>query len=102
MLDAERGLIDADVGGGVIEQPVARAGGGTSGVFRTIILYRSATRSIFVHGFARSEIGHIQADELVAFKERMAELLGYGDFEFEGSVSDGTLVEPRYDGRAIS
>jgi hypothetical protein len=32
----------------------------------------------------------------------MAEVLGYGDFEFEDSVADGTLVEPRYDGQAIS
>lgn len=34
----KRGLIDADLGGGVIKQRVARAGQGKSGGFRTIIL----------------------------------------------------------------
>lgn len=37
---AERGQIDADLGGGVIKQRVARAGQGKSGGFRTIIPYR--------------------------------------------------------------
>lgn len=36
---AERGQIDADLGGGVIKQRVARAGQGKSGGYRTIILY---------------------------------------------------------------
>ena len=33
--DAEKGLIDADLGGGVIKQRVARDGAGKSGGFRT-------------------------------------------------------------------
>ena len=34
---AERGLIDADLGGGLIKQRVARSGGGKRGGFRTVI-----------------------------------------------------------------
>ena len=45
---AERGLIDADLGGGVIKQRVARPGQGKSGGYRTIILYRQAHRAFFV------------------------------------------------------
>jgi len=37
---AERGLIDADLGGGLIKQRVARAGKGKSGGYRTLIAYR--------------------------------------------------------------
>ena len=44
---AERGQIDADLSGGVIEQRVARAGQGKSGGFRTIILYRQERRAFF-------------------------------------------------------
>jgi len=36
--DAERGLIDADYGGGVIKQRIARPNEGKSGGFRSIIL----------------------------------------------------------------
>jgi hypothetical protein len=34
---AERGLVDADLGGNLIKQRVARAGGGRSGGYRTVI-----------------------------------------------------------------
>ena len=37
---AERGLVDADLGGGLIKQRVARRGGGRSGGYRTVIAYR--------------------------------------------------------------
>ena len=49
---AERGLIDADLGGGLIKQRVARAGEGKSGGYRTLIFFRQAERAIFAFGFA--------------------------------------------------
>ncbi|MCW5700805.1 MAG: type II toxin-antitoxin system RelE/ParE family toxin, partial [Rhodospirillales bacterium] len=39
ILRAEDGLIDADLGGGVIKQRIARKGQGKSGGFRSIVLY---------------------------------------------------------------
>jgi len=53
--DAERGLIAADLGGGVIKQRIARLGEGKSGGFRALIVFRSGTRAVFVHGFAKNE-----------------------------------------------
>jgi hypothetical protein len=38
--NAEKGLIDADYGGGVIKQRIARAGQGKSGGYRSIIILR--------------------------------------------------------------
>jgi hypothetical protein len=43
---AESGLIDAELGGGLIKQRVARQGGGRSGGYRTVIAYRSEQRSV--------------------------------------------------------
>ena len=43
--DAERGLIDADYGGGVIKQRIARPNEGKSGGYRSIILFRRGRRS---------------------------------------------------------
>ncbi len=37
----ERGLMDADLGGGVIKQRVARPGQGRSGGLRVLIAYRA-------------------------------------------------------------
>jgi hypothetical protein len=46
--EIERGLIHADLGGGVIKQRIARSGVGKSGGFRTIILFRVESRAVFV------------------------------------------------------
>lgn len=74
---AERGLIDADLGGGVIKQRIAREGGGKSGGFRTIILFRAGARAFFVHGFAKNERDNINENELVAFRLLATQLLTY-------------------------
>jgi hypothetical protein len=87
--DAERGLIDADLGGGVIKQRIARAGGG----FRTIVLFRSGERAFFVHGFAKSEQDNIGDDELAAFKMLATEMLGYDDAAIAAALSAGALAE---------
>ena len=39
--DADCGLIDANLGGGVIKQRIARKGSGKSGGFRTMILFKA-------------------------------------------------------------
>ena len=52
---ADRGLIDADLGGGVIKQRVARPGQGRSGGYRTLILFRVGRRAVFAFGFAKSD-----------------------------------------------
>jgi len=66
--DVSQGLIDADLGGGVLKQRIARQGSGKSGGFRTIILFRLRTRAFFVHGFAKNEQDNIGDDELATFK----------------------------------
>ena len=50
---AERGLINADLGGGLIKQRVARPGKGKSGGWRTLIAYRKGQRAVFLFGFAK-------------------------------------------------
>lgn len=63
---AERGLIDADLGGGVIKQRVARPGKGRSGGYRTLIAYRNEARAVFVYGFAKSAKDNVSPAELAA------------------------------------
>ena len=100
--DAERGLVAANLGGGVIKQRIARSGQGKSGGFRTLIVFRVGTRAIFVHGFAKSEKDNIEKDELVALKKLAAELLGYGDKTFERVVASGVLLEVKCDEKTVS
>ena len=94
---AGRGLIDADLGGGVIKQRIARAGGGKSGGFRTIILFRAGSRAFFVHGFAKNEQDNIRADEVAAFKMLAARLLAFDNAALAQAVAAGVLMEVRGD-----
>ena len=95
---AERGLIDADLGGGVIKQRIARQGGGKSGGYRTIVLFRLGERAFFVHGFAKSDLGNIHADELAAFRLLASHLLAYDDAALAAAIEAGALMEITTDG----
>jgi hypothetical protein len=100
--DAEKGLVDADLGGGVLKQRVARDGGGKSGGFRTIILFRLGERAFFIHGFAKSDRDNIRDDELAAFKLLAAALLAYDDVALATAVAAGVLLEVMGDDETIS
>ena len=52
---AERGLIDANLGGGLIKQRVPRRGQGRSGGYRMIVAYRTQGRAVFLYAFAKNE-----------------------------------------------
>ena len=66
---ASRGLIDADLGGGLIKQRVARQGQGRRGGYRTLMAFSSKARTVFVYGFAKSERDNIGPDELAFWRK---------------------------------
>lgn len=90
---AERGLVDADLGGGVIKQRVARAGQGRSGGYRTLILFRQGDRAIFAFGFAKSRQDNISQADLAVLRQAATEALGWSDDDMDRLVSAGVLVE---------
>ncbi len=62
-------MVDADLGGGLIKQRVAREGQGRSGGYRMLVAYRAEDRAVFLYGFAKSEQDNIEPDELVSLRE---------------------------------
>jgi hypothetical protein len=96
--DANRGLVDADLGGGVIKRRVARRGAGKSGGFRTMIVFKAGELAIFVHGFAKSDVENIGPDELSALKKLASEMLAYGVDALAKATASGTLMELHCDG----
>lgn len=90
---AEAGRIDADLGGGVIKQRVARPGEGKSGGFRTIVSFRHGERAFFVYGFAKSDRDNIAPDELKAFRRLAAEMLKLDDRALAAATANGTFTE---------
>lgn len=90
---AENGLVDADLGGGVIKQRVARPGKGKSGGYRTLILFRQSDRAIFAFGFAKSAQANISKADLALLRDAATEALEWNDEELDRLVASGTLVE---------
>jgi hypothetical protein len=90
---AGRGLIDADLGGGVIKQRVARAGQGRSGGFRVLLAFRSQDRAVFIYGFAKSERDNIDDKELLTLREIAAAWLAASFVQIEKESAAGRLQE---------
>jgi len=96
--DVAAGHYDADLGGGVFKQRVARQGSGKSGGFRTIILFRVGSHSFFAHGFAKSDKANVSAKELKALKRLADVLLGFSEEQLEAAQTAGELNEVENDG----
>ena len=93
VLRAERGSIDAELGGHLIKQRVARTGGGRSGGYRTVIAYRAARRSVFLYGFAKSERDNIGDRELDDLKKLARHYMGYSDAQIAKALECKELAE---------
>jgi hypothetical protein len=90
---AEKGSIDADLGGNVIKQRVARPGQGRSGGYRLLIAFHPKARSVFLYGFAKNNRENIDPDELVTLKEIAAAWPAADDVRIERAIAEGTLQE---------
>ena len=91
------GLIDADLGGGVVKKRVGLSGRGKRGGARTLVATNKRTRWFLVFGFEKSERVNITADELAALQDIAADLMGRTSSALDGAVQDGALQEICHD-----
>ena len=89
---AEKGQIDADLGGGVIKQRIARPGQGRSKGYRVIIFFRHG-RAFFVYGFSKSQRANINNQEEQQFKEASKIVLALTETQLAVRLKRGDLVE---------
>jgi hypothetical protein len=93
IMRAERGLVDADLGGGLIKQRVARTGQGRSGGYRVILAYRIMNRAVFLYAFAKNERENIGQDELAELRKIGQNWLDAPEQTIERAIDDGDLKE---------
>ncbi|TPQ31361.1 hypothetical protein C2U70_24235 [Bradyrhizobium guangdongense] len=93
---AARGLVDADLGSGLIKQRVAREGQGKSGGYRMLIALRSSRRAIFLFGFAKNETDNIDATQLKTLREAASLWLNADDRYITRAVEEGLLIEVQH------
>jgi hypothetical protein len=89
----ESGRADADLGGGVYKQRIARPGSGKSGGYRTIVFFRSGERAFFVYGFAKSDKGNISEKQLKDFKLAAKVALSYSEEQLQERLVSGLYRE---------
>lgn len=90
---AARGLIDADLGGGIIKQRVAREGQGRSGGYRMLVAYRAGARAVFLYAFAKNERENIGSDELLTWREIGAGWLAANAQQIARALAEEILQE---------
>jgi hypothetical protein len=94
---ADRGLIDADLGGGLVKLRIARDGGGKSGGYRTLVFFRHEDRAIFAYGFAKSDKANLSAAELRTYKQAARIVLALTQAQIDVEVDEARLIEVKND-----
>jgi hypothetical protein len=92
-----QGLIDADLGGGVVKKRVGLAGRGKRSGARTLIATNRGTRWFFVYGFEKNDRANIADDELEALQDIALQLLARSGRQLDEAVQDSALQEICHD-----
>ena len=91
------GLIDGDLGGGIVKKRIGLAGRGKRGGARTLVATNKGSRWFFVYGFEKNDRANISADELAALQGIARELLARTNQQLDDAVVDGSLQEICHD-----
>ena len=92
-----QGLIDADLGGGVVKKRVGLAGRGKRGGARTLVATNKGNRWFFIYGFEKNDRANITDDELEALNDIAEQLLARTGKQLDEAVQDGSLQEICHD-----
>src|SRR4030066_911798 len=84
-----QGLIDADLGGGVVKKRVGLAGRGKRGGARTLVATNKGNRWFFIYGFETNDRSNITDDELEALNDIAEQLLARTGKQLDETGQDG-------------
>ena len=91
--EMRHGLVDADLGAGLVKKRVARAGGGKSGGYRVLAALDVRKRCVFLYGFVKSERENLDDKQLVGLKRIAQEYLGMDESLLERALMAGIFSE---------
>ena len=95
--EMEQGLIDANLGGGVVKKRLALPGRGKRGGARTLVATNKGDRWFFLFGFEKNERANITAEELEGLRVITRQLLGMTSEQLDEAVRDDSLQEICHD-----
>jgi hypothetical protein len=92
-----RGLVDVNLGGGLLKKRIARRGAGRSGGYRTLVASDRHERWIFVYGFAKNDRDNVDDDELSDLQRIGQAYLAMSEEVIQRFIAIGELREIDYD-----
>lgn len=87
------GLVDADLGRGLLKKRVALPGRGKRGGARTLVATNRGDRWFFLYGFAKNERGSLDADELLGMQAVGVYYLRASAHQLQELCNGGELAE---------
>lgn len=97
VLEIQRGLLEADLGGGIVKKRVALPGRGKRGSTRTLLATNMNDRWFFIFGFEKKERVDISENELETLKKLAKDLLGLTAAQIACALKEGSLVEVEHE-----
>ena len=93
--EAFAGQYDADLGGYLFKQRIARSDGGKSGGYRTILGFRKSDskRIFFLYGFPKNVRANITTRERSALSANASALVDATDGQIDDLKAKGTILE---------
>jgi len=97
VLEIQRGLLEADLGGGIVKKRIALPEKGKRGGTRTLLATNRDDRWFFIFGFEKNERENISESELAILKKLAKDLLGLTVAQLSIAVGEGSLVEVEHE-----
>jgi hypothetical protein len=91
--EMESGLIDADLGGGVVKKRVPLPGRGKSGSTRTLVATNKSSRWFYVFGFEKNVQANVNTKELEALQAVARDLLKLTSAQLDIQVKHEAIQE---------
>lgn len=91
------GLIDADLGNGLMKKRVALPGKGKRGGSRVLLATNRGDRWIFIFGFEKNDRDNVTKAELKVLKDITSSALAWTQDQLESALTGGVLLEIFHD-----
>lgn len=91
------GLIDGELGRGLIKKRIARSGQGKRRGHRTLLAFNEGKRAIFIFGFSKKDRENISTREAAAYQKLAEYYFGMSDIYLHKLLNENELIEVKHE-----
>jgi hypothetical protein len=91
--EMNKGLIDGNLGAGLVKKRIAIPGQGKSGGWRSLLGFQAGKKAFFLYLFSKNRLDNIEDDEMKALKRLTKYYLALKPTEIKAALQCGELKE---------